>query len=171
MSNIVHKKIQRGIQKFINPCYILLHKLPYDICGTIRIYYGTLNHKANIIQRAWRRYTYCNPYVSYSDIDNLIGNMYPLTSKFRLLRQSNFGYHKWCCPWQFMCHKKRVPYLALVFCLYRNRLIHYGYGDFNKQQLSIFVNKKKTQHLWYPSIEIETETIEENKYDNVKFEF
>ena len=104
--------------------------IPYCIREIIYQYSGTLQDKVRVIQRAWRRYTACNPHVLsyYPHIDTIVKNMHPLEKKRLLLRQSNSGFDKWCCPWKFMGWGVRIPYWNIVVKLYNSRLIHYGHG-------------------------------------------
>ncbi len=109
---------------------LILH-IPNPVRELIYQYIGTLSDKVRVIQRAWRRYTACNPYICgyYPHIDTIVKNMYPLENKQLLLRQSNSGFESWCCPYKYMGWGVRKPYFNIVIDLYRMRLLHYGHGD------------------------------------------
>ena len=57
---------------------LILH-IPNPVRELIYQYIGTLSDKVRVIQRAWRRYTACNPYICgyYPHIDTIVKNMYP----------------------------------------------------------------------------------------------
>jgi hypothetical protein len=119
--------------------------IPNCIRDIVYQYSGTLLDKVRVIQRAWRRYTACNPYVKdyYPHIDTIVKNMYPMVNKKHLLRQSNSGFDKWCCPYEFMGWGYRIPYWNIVVNLYRNRLIHYGHGNLPDHVKRWYNNKIK----------------------------
>jgi hypothetical protein len=59
------------------------------------------------IQRAWRRYSYCNPLLTYSyDKCTVLEIIEDIKSKLyfvhtpNLYRTSTMGTPEWCCPWK-----------------------------------------------------------------------
>jgi hypothetical protein len=134
--------------KYYKPTYVFIRKtkelsIPQVLCDKIYSYVGDILHKVKILQRAWRRYDTCHPYIReyFPHVDYVVNNMYPLESKYRILRQSNSGVDKWRCHWGFMGWGQRTPYWYLAITLYSRRLIHYGYEDL-PINIRVWENKK-----------------------------
>jgi hypothetical protein len=95
------------------------------------------------IQRAWRRYSSCNPLFSYNKntatgiIEDIIEKLYFVHTPV-LRRASSMGTDEWCCPWKLGYAKLegvRLSYFDIAKHLAESRRRAYKLKGFEQGQL------------------------------------